>query len=57
MNLLGLAPGPFMTGVLADRIGLDGALQLVPLMALAAATVFWVGRRNYADGMARLAAQ
>jgi MFS family permease len=56
-NLLGLAPGPFLTGVLADRMGLDGALQLVPLMALAAATVFWFGRRHYADGMARLAAQ
>lgn len=56
-NLLGLAPGPFLTGVLADRIGLGGALQLMPLMALAAATVFWIGRRNYADGIARLARQ
>lgn len=56
-NLLGMAPGPFMTGVLADRIGLAGALQLVPLMALAAAILFWIGRRSYEDGMAHLAAQ
>ncbi|RJG27179.1 MFS transporter [Massilia cavernae] len=46
-NLLGLAPGPFVTGVLADRYGLDAAFQLVPLVSLAAALVFWYARRHY----------
>ncbi|MES3024649.1 MAG: MFS transporter [Pseudomonadota bacterium] len=46
-NLLGLAPGPLLTGVLADRMGLDNALQLVPLVSVLAAAVFWHGRRHY----------
>jgi len=53
-NLLGLAPGPFLTGALADRIGLAGALQLAPLLALAAALLFALGRRHYAADLARL---
>ncbi|MBA5689244.1 MFS transporter [Rugamonas apoptosis] len=47
-NLLGLAPGPFLTGVLADRLGLATAFQLVPLVSIAAAGVFWYARRHYA---------
>ena len=39
-NLLGLAPGPFVTGVLADRLGLLGAFQVIPLISLVAAAVF-----------------
>jgi MFS family permease len=46
-NLLGLAPGPLLTGVLADRLGLDHALALVPLVSVLAAAVFWYGRRHY----------
>ena len=53
-NLLGLAPGPFLTGALADRIGLAGALQAAPLLALAAALLFALGRRHYAADLARL---
>ncbi|WP_437775214.1 hypothetical protein [Sorangium sp. So ce1097] len=45
-NLLGLAPGPAVTGVLADRLGLLGALQVVPLGALAAALAFAQGQRR-----------
>ncbi|WP_437617196.1 MFS transporter [Sorangium sp. So ce834] len=45
-NLLGLAPGPLVTGVLADRIGLLGALQVAPLVALAAALAFALGRQH-----------
>jgi MFS family permease len=51
-NLLGLAPGPFLTGALADRIGLAGAFQLVPLVSLAAAAVFWYARRSYEQDVA-----
>lgn len=53
-NLLGLAPGPFITGIFADRIGLLGALQLIPLTALAAAAVFALGRRNYGRDLQRI---
>ncbi|HEU4845663.1 MAG TPA: MFS transporter [Burkholderiaceae bacterium] len=48
-NLLGLAPGPFLTGVLADHLGLATAFQLVPLLSIAAAAVFWYARRHYED--------
>ena len=44
-NLIGLAPGPLVTGVLADRWGLQAALQLTPFAALAAAGVFWLSRQ------------
>jgi MFS family permease len=56
-NLLGLAPGPFVTGVLADRIGLLGALQWIPLTGLLAAVCFIAGRRYYADDLQRLERQ
>ncbi|WP_224788811.1 MFS transporter [Pandoraea terrae] len=53
-NLLGLAPGPFVTGVVADRVGLLGALQWIPLMALLAAVAFAIGRSNYSNDLRRL---
>ncbi|GAB3086576.1 MFS transporter [Cupriavidus yeoncheonensis] len=53
-NLLGLAPGPFVTGVLADRIGLLGALQWIPLTGLLAAACFIAGRRYYTADLQRL---
>ncbi|MDI3387504.1 MFS transporter [Streptomyces sp. B-S-A8] len=53
-SLLGLAPGPAVTGLLADRVGLLGALQLVPLAAVGAAAAFAVGRRTYERDVLRL---
>lgn len=53
-NLLGLAPGPFVTGVLADRFGLLAALQLIPLIALPATLAFAVGHRHYAADLLRI---
>jgi hypothetical protein len=53
-NLLGLAPAAVLTGILADRIGLLGALQLVPFAPLVAAIAFFVGRRSYAGDLNRL---
>jgi MFS family permease len=44
-NAFGLAPGPIVTGWLADRIGLLGALQWLPLASLAAALVFFRASR------------
>lgn len=46
-NILGAAPAPYLTGVLADRIGLLGALQMVPLISLGAATAFFIAKRYY----------
>ena len=45
-NALGLAPGPIVTGWLADRIGLLGALEWLPFASLAAAAVFLTGARQ-----------
>jgi MFS family permease len=53
-NLLGLAPAAILTGVVADRIGLLGALQLVPFAALIGAIAFFIGRRNYSGDLDRL---
>jgi MFS family permease len=46
-NLLGLAPAAILTGIVADRIGLLGALQLVPFASLLAAVAFAIGRCSY----------
>lgn len=46
-NLLGLAAGPLVTGLLADQLGLAKAFQLVPLISVAAAAVFYFAKRHY----------
>jgi MFS family permease len=56
-NLLGLAPGPLLTGVLADHLGLLEAFKLVPYVALFAAVAFWIGRLHYSQDIARVQAQ
>jgi MFS family permease len=45
-NAFGLAPGPIVTGWLADRIGLLGAMQWLPLASLCAAIVFVAASRH-----------
>jgi MFS family permease len=49
-NLLGLAPGPYLTGVLADIVGLPSAfVVLLPLMSLLSAFAFCaVARKSMA---------
>jgi MFS family permease len=44
-NLIGLAPGPALTGLLADHVGLKAALQLAVCAALLAAVAFWLVRQ------------
>lgn len=53
-SLLGLAPGPAVAGALADRVGLLGALRVVPLVALAATLAFLIGRHWYPRDLLRL---
>ena len=53
-NLLGLAAGPLITGILADRFGLETAMQLVPLAAVAALVFLVLGRRAYPASLAKV---
>jgi MFS family permease len=53
-NLIGLAPGPIITGRLADSFGLLAAFQMIPLVGLLAAVVFAIARRSYLADLTRL---
>lgn len=55
-NILGLAPGPYLTGRLADSLGLLGSLQLLPIPALLAATAFAIASRSYTADLGQNAA-
>lgn len=46
-NLLGLAAGPAIVGVLSDEFGLDSALTLIPAFGALAAVLFLVASRSY----------
>ncbi|MCY1284507.1 putative L-galactonate transporter [compost metagenome] len=56
-NILGLAAGPFVTGMVADAFGLEVALRWLPLSAVLPIAVFIIGRWCYvaeqAPGSAR----
>ncbi|MGY1631922.1 MFS transporter [Geodermatophilus sp. SYSU D01186] len=56
-SLLGLAAGPLVTGILADRLGLGTAMQLVPLAAAGALVALVLGRRAYPASLFRVGAQ
>ncbi|KPG92029.1 multidrug DMT transporter permease [Pseudomonas sp. RIT-PI-q] len=56
-NMLGLAPGPFLTGKVSDLIGLQAAFQWVPLVSIAAAAVFFYAKCHYHADIARLKGQ
>lgn len=53
-NLLGLAPAAILAGIVADQIGLLGALQLVPFAPLLAAVAFAIGHRSYKRDLDRV---
>ncbi|MBC2641174.1 MULTISPECIES: MFS transporter [unclassified Rhodococcus (in: high G+C Gram-positive bacteria)] len=55
-NLLGLALGPFVVGLLADRFGLVTALQIAPLIYVVAIAALILGKRAYPAGRRKLAA-
>ena len=52
-NLLGLAAGPFIAGMLSDAWGLVPALTATPLFALVAAGCFLLAARSYEADKAR----
>lgn len=53
-NLIGLAPGPLVTGKLSDLIGLQSAFQLIPVTSVIAALVFLHAARRYRNDVTRL---
>jgi predicted MFS family arabinose efflux permease len=53
-NIIGLAPGPFITGVLADAFDLRFAMTLVPLASFGAAFAYLQASRHYRNDLARL---
>ncbi|MFI2411169.1 MFS transporter [Streptomyces sp. NPDC018947] len=53
-SLLGLAPGPAVTGFLADHLGLRATFQVIPLVALLGAAAFAIGRTTYEKDLRRL---
>ncbi|MCZ4124019.1 MFS transporter [Streptomyces sp. H39-S7] len=56
-SFLGLAPGPSVTGTLADHMGLRQALRVIPLISVLAVAAFLIGRRFYSRDLARLTAR
>jgi MFS family permease len=52
-NLLGLAAGPFVAGLLADRLGLVDAMKIVPLISVLAITALFIGRKAYPASIRR----
>jgi MFS family permease len=55
-NLLGLAPGPVLTGRLADSIGLLDALRLLPIACVLSMTAFLLARRTYLADLSQMRA-
>ena len=56
-HLLGLALGPLVIGNVSDHLGLHGAFQLMPLMSIFAAAVFFYAKRHYHNDITRLTEQ
>jgi MFS family permease len=46
-NIVGLAAGGYLTGMLSDRLGIAQALAVVPLVALVSAGFYLAGARHY----------
>jgi MFS family permease len=53
-NLLGLAAGPLVVGLLADATGLVTAMRFIPLAAAGALVALAMGRRAYPASLARV---
>src|SRR5262249_25157035 len=46
-NVVGLAAGGLLTGMLSDRLGIARALAIVPLAAILSSAFYLVGSRSY----------
>lgn len=54
-SLLGMAPGPYLVGMLSDVANLKTALSVAPLMSIVAAVMFLLASRYYEGDIARRA--
>jgi len=54
-NLLGLAVGPFLVGVLSDQWGLQQAMAFVPVFSVLAAVAFLLAARCYEHDVSQVA--
>lgn len=55
-NLLGLAAGPLLVGLLADRMGLSAALGLIPLVSIAVIGLLVWGRARFQASLDKVGA-
>ena len=55
-NLLGLAVGPFVVGLLSDAYDLNTALAIVPAFSLLSAALFLLAARSYEPDLQRVRA-
>ncbi len=56
-NLLGLAAGPLIAGLLSDAWSLETAMAVMPVFGLLAAGLFTAISRSYAEDLRRVAAE
>lgn len=56
-NLLGLAAGPIIVGIVADHLGLAGAMQIMPWISVPAIFALLIGRATYATSLRRVQEQ
>ncbi|MBF7731573.1 MFS transporter [Pseudomonas sp. N040] len=56
VSLLGMAPGPFVTGLIADHSDLNTAMLLMPVASLLAGLCFLAANRHYAKDALRFQA-
>lgn len=52
MNLIGLAPGPFILGAMSDAFGLRAAMAIIPVASVGAALCFHLGSKHLEGGVA-----
>ena len=52
-SVLGLAAGPVVIGALADRMGLEAALQVMPLVSVPVIVALLIGRKAYPSSLRR----
>ena len=52
-NLLGLAAGPIVIGLVADQIGLVDAMRIMPLVSVPVIIALLIGRRAYPSSIQR----
>lgn len=52
-NVLGLAAGPIIAGIIADHLGLIGTMKVVPLVTVLALIALLIGRKAYPSSIRR----